>query len=265
MLTRCDKVLANSGVASLLSLLHAYQIYNRSAAGKAAGDSCFEYGSDIAVIGIIANYAAVASDTFSSELGILSTHQPRLITSPTLRKVPKGTNGGVTLWGLFAGLMGSGIVVAAAMACLPFCPSGWDVQKKLILAGSLTIVGFLGSVLDSVLGGLFQATVKDTRTGRVVEGHGGKRVLISKPGPNSMQFKKAAEVKSKVLGHEGKNAIAKPVPEGEGDKPARVVESGWGLLDNNDVNFLMAAIMSIAAMVGAGCYYDVPLANLLEL
>lgn len=36
--------------------------------------------------------------------------------------------------------------------------------------------GGLGSVLDSALGGWFQASVIDTRTGKVIEGTGGKKV-----------------------------------------------------------------------------------------
>ena len=43
---------------------------------------------------------------------------------------------------------------------------------------AVTIWGGLGSVLDSVLGGLFQASVIDSRTGKVIEGTGGKKVSI---------------------------------------------------------------------------------------
>lgn len=41
--------------------------------------------------------------------------------------------------------------------------------------------GALGSVLDSVLGGLLQASVVDKRTGKVVEGTGGKKVPFTLP------------------------------------------------------------------------------------
>lgn len=191
------------------------------------------------VIGIVANYAAVTADTFSSELGILSKARPRLITSLNLRQVPPGTNGGVTVWGLVAGLLGSLIIATASAALIPFCPESsavmgihesWAVNQRLRFAFALTLWGTLGSLLDSFLGGWFQHSVVDTRTGRIVEGPGGTHVLVTKPAS-----KDAA----------GKRRSAKQ----HDDQPGRRLESGLlGLLDNNQVNFLMALIMSLGAM-----------------
>jgi len=264
-------VLANSLVASILSLLHAYTLYKDP-------EVCYGWGGtlrDVLPIGIIANYAAVAADTFSSELGILSTHEPRLITSPTLRRVPRGTNGGVTIWGLVAGFLGSLIVVTTALFFTPFCPayhgpdhvapSGleggttWGANEKLFLAIGLTIWGTLGSVLDSILGGLFQQSVKDTRTGRIVEGDGGKSVLVSKGGSKSIRTK-SADVQSILLSGEGKEAIPKQVDEDDALLgPTRVAEAGWAILDNNEVNFLMAVNMSLGAMLITARYWNVQL------
>ncbi|KFZ18827.1 hypothetical protein V501_00992 [Pseudogymnoascus sp. VKM F-4519 (FW-2642)] len=262
------QVLANSLVATVLSLLHAYTLSREP-------EACYGWGrtlQDVIPIGIIANYAAVAADTFSSELGILATQDPRLITSPTLRRVPRGTNGGVTLWGLFAGFLGSLIVVVTALFFMPFCPvqqgpygntlssleggTGWGWEEKKYLAIYLTIWGALGSVLDSVLGGLFQQSVKDTRTGRIVEGEGGKKVLVSMADPKSVHYKKTAEVRATVFGHEGKKSVPAR-PEVEESHPTRVAESGWAILDNNEVNFLMAVNMSLGAMLIAARYWDI--------
>lgn len=258
---------------------------------------CYGFGGlarNILPIGIIAHYAAVAADTFSSELGILAKSEPRLITSPTFRKVPKGTNGGVTLWGLVAGLIGSAIVVAVAVPLVPFCPVyvdesggkrmpsgveggfGWGNEEKVKLVVALTIWGALGSVLDSVLGGLFQATVTDVRTGRVIEGDGGRTVLVSPSRrgsavlATSTEVRAKAEIKARVIpGREGQGAVAEPVQEKGGKKAkvagakvpegheSRAVESGMGVLDNNQVNLLMAVIMSTGAMAIASWYWDV--------
>ncbi|KFZ04288.1 hypothetical protein V502_10264 [Pseudogymnoascus sp. VKM F-4520 (FW-2644)] len=263
------QVLANSLVASVLALLHAYTLSREP-------EACYGWGrtlQDVIPIGIIANYASVAADTFSSELGILSTHDPRLITSPTLRRVPRGTNGGVTLWGLFAGFLGSLIVVVTALFVTPFCAvqqgpfggtlssleggAGWGWEEKKYLAIYLTIWGALGSVLDSVLGGLFQQSVKDTRTGRIVEGEGGKKVLVSTAEPESSHYKTTAEVRAAVFGHDGKKSVPAQPEIDESHHPTRVAESGWAILDNNEVNFLMAVNMSLGAMLIAARYWDI--------
>jgi uncharacterized membrane protein len=249
------------------------------------------------VVGIIANYACVAADTFSSELGILAKGQPRLITSLNFRKVPRGTNGGVTLTGLGAGLLGSVIVVTAAMLFLPFCTeetagkmgggAPWLSEQRRTLILGLTIWGFFGSVVDSVLGGLFQRSVKDIRSGKIVEGEGGVRVLVSSAAGSHHPERErdvAADVKAALLHGEGESAVedtepasgaaepeARPGrydardkhrrPSFGDERPSRVAESGWDLLDNNDVNFLMAFGMSIGAMAVASWYWQVPLAS----
>jgi uncharacterized membrane protein len=299
------QVLANSLMASILSLLHAYQLHVRRREAVAGGPVpdgtfCFSWGSgDLLVLGIVANYAAVCADTFSSELGILSKSSPRLITSLTLRKVPRGTNGGVTLWGIVAGFFGSMVIVSATLLFLPLCNQStqgklaggepWTVTQKATLAWGMVIWGTLGSVLDSFLGGWLQRSVRDARTGKIVEGDGGVRVLASsdgKPGSKE-QFSKSADVKASVLSGEGKDAVEKTesssaVEDGDADskrydpnnqhrkssfgdnKPTRVVESGYDLLDNNDVNFLMAFTMSVGAMAVAGWYWDIPLTSILR-
>jgi uncharacterized membrane protein len=289
-------VLANSGVASILCLLHAYQLYQREQLpAEEQGLECFAWRGDLLVVGIIANYAAVAADTFSSELGILSKSHPRLITSWNLRKVPPGTNGGVTVVGLFSGLLGSLIIVTTTMLLTPFCApiDGWNFKARQRFTFAMTLWGALGSVLDSFLGGWLQQSVVDTRSGRIVEGAGGKRVLVSKDGPSSMHYKKKAEIKAAVLHGDGKDAVPKRVTDEESttqmdqigqkiggldkydpkrkfrqptfgdEKPSRVVESGLSLLDNNEVNFLMALAMSLGAMGVASWFWNVPFSSIL--
>lgn len=304
------KVLANSLMATIFTLLHAYQLNSRAASHGPRGplettmihpegpSLCFSWGGDLLVVGIIANYAAVAADTFSSELGILSRSPPRLLTSLTLRRVPPGTNGGVTATGLAAGVLGSMIIVVSAMFFVPFCDASttgkfgggraWTAAESRAFVLGLTAWGALGSLVDSFLGGLLQRSVRDVRTGKIVEGEGGERVLVSSsPGKGSTD---RAEVKAAVLSGEGKEAIAKTsgaavVNDDEAgasgrrydakdkhrkssfgdERPTRVVESGWDLLDNNDVNFLMAFIMSVGAMVVAGRYWGLSLEDVLKV
>ncbi|RDA92541.1 hypothetical protein CP533_4170 [Ophiocordyceps camponoti-saundersi (nom. inval.)] len=297
------QVFANSLMASILCLMHAYQLRSRQFAFASAdardpeGTTCFSWGGDVLVIGIIANYAAVTADTFSSELGILSRTQPRLITSLTLRKVPRGTNGGVTIEGLVAGLVGSTIIVMVAMLLLPTCtpetaamPGGgvpWTVGQRRILMGSLIIWGALGSLLDSVLGGLLQRSVRDVRSGKIVEGDGGNRVLVSaSSGRAAGGSVKRAEAKDAALSgrHEKMDGASESAVDDEldpmkthenedkhrrgsfgDDGPSRIVESGLDLLDNNDVNFLMASTMSIGGMALASWYWGLGVENMMRL
>ncbi|KAL3454911.1 integral membrane protein DUF92-domain-containing protein, partial [Aspergillus heterothallicus] len=179
-----NQVLANSIVATVLSLLHAYALRTSEKSGLIGGDGptaeCFSNGrhaADLLLVGIVANYASVAADTFSSELGILSTSKPRLITSPTLRVVPPGTNGGVTATGIIAGVFGAFTIALTSALLIPFC-SGFtldSVQDRAAWILAVTIWGTGGSLLDSILGGVFQASVVDKRSGKVVEGAGGKK------------------------------------------------------------------------------------------
>ncbi|KAF4954371.1 hypothetical protein FGADI_5311 [Fusarium gaditjirri] len=289
------QVLANSLMASVLSVLHANQLRKREAAfadpntPDPTGSLCFSWGGDLLVVGIIANYAAVAADTFSSELGILSSGQPRLITSPTLRKVPRGTNGGVTLLGLGAGLLGSMIIVTASMLFLPSCseessqtPAGgapWTMLERRKFMGFMVIWGALGSVLDSFLGGLFQRSVRDVRSGKIVEGEGGNRVLVAESATDAAAYSnvETAAMQSEAKEKLGGSAIVddddapgvydhrdKHRKSSFGDqRPSRAIENGWDLLDNNDVNFLMAVTMSVGGMAVASWYWDVPIQSVM--
>ena len=158
-------------------------------------------------IGIIAQYAAVASDTFSSELGILATTEPFLITAPW-KQVPRGTNGGVTIDGLIYGALGGFLLTITAILALYLSPPHTVMSTST--AALLTTLGLLGSVIDSILGALVQATVTDKRTGKVIEGPGGIRVKIADGGGRS--------------------------------------RTGMDFLTNNGVNFVMASLTGLIGM-----------------
>ena len=141
----------------------------------------------------------MAADTFSSELGILSSSKPRLLVSPTFRQVPPGTNGGVTMTGIVAGLGGAFIIALTSVLLVPFCGTNqrignsilskrqvaglessgpWTIKERVIFVLAVTVWGGIGSLLDSALGGWFQQSVIDSRSGKVVEGIGGKKVCV---------------------------------------------------------------------------------------
>lgn len=100
-------------------------------------------GYPVAFFGAVATALA---DTVSSELGLLSKHKPRLIT--TLQEVEAGTDGGITLLGLASAVIG-----AAVVAILYYFISGTGNPGVLAL---ITFVGFFGSIVDSILGAVFE-------------------------------------------------------------------------------------------------------------
>jgi len=231
------QVLANSLVASILTLAHAIRL---SRARESGDERCFS--DSLLVLGIIGNYAATTADTLSSELGILSRSAPRLIT--TLRRCPPGTNGGVSGAGLLAGAGGAAAIGITSLLLLPFCEDAWSLPQKLGLLAFITAVGTAGSLLDSLLGALLQASVVDVRSGKVVEAPGGKKVLVTPPGNDGADDGGAR----KRVG--GASKAPAPATGAEvGVAGSRKVLVGRDVLSNNGVNLLMAALTSVGAMV----------------
>ncbi|KAL4885148.1 integral membrane protein DUF92-domain-containing protein [Aspergillus karnatakaensis] len=265
------QVLANSIVATVLSLLHAWAV------AKDNREECFSNGqhpADLLFVGIIANYAAVAADTYSSELGILSKSKPRLITSLTLREVPPGTNGGVTAAGLLAGALGAFTVALTSAILLPFC-GGFSntLSERAVLIVATTIWGTLGSLVDSLLGGLLQASIVDKRSGKIVEGQGGQKVLLHPSSTTSgnvhsvsgsstdtsgshLRKTEAAVNTAALKGTKATGTSEKSTKGDEASHESRRIESGHDILDNNAVNLLMAFIMSVGAIGVASYAWD---------
>jgi uncharacterized protein (TIGR00297 family) len=122
---------ANGGVPALLALL-------AGAAGARAGG---EAPAFLLAVAYAAAVATAAADTCSSEVGKAYGRRTFLIT--TLRPVPPGTEGAVSLEGTMAGLAGGAVVGAVGAAVGLYA---WP------LAAVVAIAGLLGSLAESVLG-----------------------------------------------------------------------------------------------------------------
>ncbi|RLN50409.1 hypothetical protein BBJ29_000933 [Phytophthora kernoviae] len=110
----------------------------------------------------IGHYACCAADTWASELGVLSQSKPRLIT--TLRRVPPGTNGAVSVLGLAVSALGGTFIGVLYYAGSLLSGSA---QAQVITLGAVT--GLFGSVFDSVLGATVQATYFDRASRKICD------------------------------------------------------------------------------------------------
>jgi uncharacterized protein (TIGR00297 family) len=123
-------ILANGGAASIFALAELFS------------------GGLLFAALFVGSMAAAASDTVSTELGLLSKFKPRLLTRPR-SPVPPGTSGGVTPLG-FVGAFFASLVIGVMASLLGVLPG---VLPPLVaaLAG-----GLVGSVADSFYGATFQ-------------------------------------------------------------------------------------------------------------
>jgi uncharacterized membrane protein len=160
-----------------------------------------------------------------------------------------GTNGGVSGAGLLAGAGGAAaIAVTSLLLLLPFCEDAWSFPQELGLLAFITAVGTAGSLLDSLLGALLQASVVDVRSGKVVEAPGGGKVLVTPLGDDGAEDEGARKRVGKAPAPAaGVGVAGQDVRHGAAG--SRKVLVGRDVLSNNGVNFLMAALTSLGAMV----------------
>ncbi len=149
------QVVGAGGIASILALILAINLVNQSFNPE---PSAFLTGLFAAMLAAIATSNA---DTWAVEVGAAFNKEPRLITKPWV-KVPVGTSGGVTIVGEIASAAGSLLISFAVLilywisriyGIFPWCIFTVD---PLYLAAVVFIFGWLGEVLDSIVGATIQ-------------------------------------------------------------------------------------------------------------
>lgn len=123
-----QQVLANGGPAALFALLFSLT------------------GNDVWTFAYVASIAAANSDTWASEIGPLSHKMPFSVR--TFRRVSKGTSGAVSLIGTVAAIAGAAFISLISMVMLD------DMNASLFIL--ITASGFLGNLLDTLLGAFVQ-------------------------------------------------------------------------------------------------------------
>jgi uncharacterized protein (TIGR00297 family) len=137
------QTVANGGVATLIVLLTIYFPVEKM------------YPIYLTVI------CAAAADTWATELGVLSWHKPRLITTGKITE--KGTSGAISVAGSLAALLASLVIFL----------SGYLVYSEPFSNNYLPLIivfsGFIGSFIDSLLGAEFQIQYRCSKCGLLTE------------------------------------------------------------------------------------------------
>lgn len=151
------QVLACSLIAVILGLVHGVYCGKEGSIHFDSNSTSKSLASSL-TCGIVAHHATCLADTLASELGILAESQPVLITQPW-RRVPSGTNGGVTVVGLFWSIVG-GFIIGLSTILLDYL-AGITPLHVLPMLGFSSTCGLVGSLLDSLLGATIQQTYYD--------------------------------------------------------------------------------------------------------
>ncbi|WP_338470251.1 DUF92 domain-containing protein [Niallia sp. XMNu-256] len=123
-----QQVLANGGVAAFTSALY------------------YITADPIWIIGFCILIACSNSDTWASEIGSMSKRRPYNIR--TFKKAERGTSGAVSPLGTFASIVGSFIIALTGYILFEL-----NLSEMIFI----TIFGFLGNVIDTLLGAYVQA------------------------------------------------------------------------------------------------------------
>jgi uncharacterized protein (TIGR00297 family) len=129
------QVAANGGAATLCAV--------------AAGAAHSEEWQQTLQAGLVGALATANADTWATEIGVLSPHKPRLLT--TGKPVAPGTSGGITPLGSTASALG------ALTLGLVFWATRGLRKREVHLPWVALVSGMSGSLCDSLLGATVQA------------------------------------------------------------------------------------------------------------
>lgn len=123
------QVLANGGIAGIIIIIHYF-----------SPSELFYYLYLISV-------AVATADTWATEIGVLFNGKTRLITN--FKAASPGVSGAISLEGTAGSLIGSLIIISSGMLFIKL--------NSTMLFFSLVLFGFVGSMVDSILGATIQS------------------------------------------------------------------------------------------------------------
>jgi uncharacterized protein (TIGR00297 family) len=133
------------GVAERREGRNAWQVLANLSIAAAGAVFFSTTGNRIWLVAAMAALAEAATDTVASEIGQTRRPEARLIT--TWKRVPAGTDGGITIPGSIAG-------VAAGLAIAAVATVGGMIRPAQLWIP--VAAGFAGMLIDSILGAMLQ-------------------------------------------------------------------------------------------------------------
>jgi uncharacterized protein (TIGR00297 family) len=142
------QVIANGLVAATFSVLY------------------YVFQNEIWMLAAVVSIASANSDTWASEIGALS--KGKTIHILNFKLVPKGVSGAISKLGTFASLLGALFIAIVFIGLLSIKESiTFPVVIEYVLI--ITLCGFLGSLIDSLLGATLQAKYQGIISGQITE------------------------------------------------------------------------------------------------
>jgi len=111
------------------------------------------YDNPIYFLSYGVSFAVSTADTWASEIGVLSKSNPLSILN--FKPIEKGLSGGVTILGTMFSILGSGFI--ALIFFIAYISMYNNIEKGFICSLLCLCLGFLGSIIDSILGASVQA------------------------------------------------------------------------------------------------------------
>lgn len=125
------------------------QVLANGAVAGIAGIFFFVWESPLMLVVFLTSIASSTADTWASEIGVLSKKQP--ISIKSFRRVLPGTSGAVSVLGTFMAFFGS--LFIGMLGLLLF-------QLNGIMFSIVVLFGFLGNMVDTLLGAFSQVTYR---------------------------------------------------------------------------------------------------------
>lgn len=122
--------------------------------------------SDIYLLMTISTIAINCADTWASEIGILN--KGKTISIVNFKPVKKGASGGISLLGTSMSLLGAALI---AISFILIQSISFNSSNQFVIVGliGITLIGFIGSLIDSLLGAAVQARHIDSKTNKITE------------------------------------------------------------------------------------------------